>query len=217
MVNLKEVNMKKAIIGILFMAVIFYFSCGKRGPGAPRGDELLWASETPRPSWAYEEPYVEGGIQYFVGLSYKYADEKPSRDDAERDARMRAVRYLESAARETFERLTAELGLMSEVFNPSNAARGYMEWVSQGVIQKSKVVKFYTEQWKSRSGETYYRTFAKLMVPDEQVLESFRDYTNRKREEWKMTQEQIDRVNEAFKSYWESKKKEQELKQEERK
>ena len=208
--------MRKATIGILFIVVIFYFSCGKRGT-TPTGDELLWASEKPRPSWAYEEPYVEGGIQYFVGLSYKYADEKSSRDDAERDARLRAVRYFESAAREFFERIVAELGLVSEVFNPSNAARDYIEFVSQGVIQKSKVVKFYVEQWKSkRTGEIYYKTFAKLMVPDEQVLESFNDYTNRKRAEWKMAQEQIDRVNDAFKSYWESKKKELEVKEREK-
>ena len=208
--------MRKATIGILFIVVIFYFSCGKRGT-TPTGDELLWASEKPRPSWAYEEPYVEGGIQYFVGLSYKYADEKSSRDDAERDARLRAVRYFESAAREFFERIVAELGLVSEVFNPSNAARDYIEFVSQGVIQKSKVVKFYVEQWKSkRTGKIYYKTFAKLMVPDEQVLESFNDYTNRKRAEWKMAQEQIDRVNDAFKSYWESKKKELEVKEREK-
>uniref|UniRef100_A0A7C6E9U1 DUF4136 domain-containing protein n=1 Tax=candidate division WOR-3 bacterium TaxID=2052148 RepID=A0A7C6E9U1_UNCW3 len=205
--------MKRVVISIALMAIALSLSCAKRA-SAPTGDELLWASEKPRPNWAYEAPYVEGGLQYFVGLSYKYADEKPSRDDAERDARLRAVKYFETAAREFFERITAELGLMSEVFNPSNAARGYTEWASQGVIQKSKVVKFYVEQWKSRkTGEIYYRTFAKLLVPDEQVAESFNDYTNRKKEEWKMAQEQIDKVNDAFRSYWESKKKEQELKQ----
>ncbi len=205
--------MKKVIPIFLVLLTIVSLNCARKIK-APTGDELLWASEKPRPSWAYEAPYVEGGTQYFVGLSYKYADEKPSRDDAERDARVKAVNYFETAARDFFERITAELGLMSEVFNPSNAARGYTEWASQGVIQKSKVVKFYVEQWKSRkTGEIYYRTFAKLMVPDEQVLESFSDYTNRKKEEWKMAQEQINRVNDAFKSYWESKKKEQELKQ----
>jgi len=209
--------MRRAIIFISLTAIALSLSCAKR-ISAPTGDELLWASEKPRPSWAYEEPFVGEGTQYFVGLSYKYADEKPSRDDAERDARLRAVKYFETAAREFFERITAEMGLMSEAFNPSNAARGYTEWVSQGVIRNAKVVKFYVEQWKSRkAGEIYYRTFAKLLVPDEQVLESFNDYTNRKKQEWKMAQEQIDRVNDAFKSYWESKKKEQELKQGEKK
>lgn len=209
-----EVVMKKVISIFLGILIILSLNCAKKIK-APTGDEILWASEKPRPSWAYEEPYVEGGIQYFVGMSYKYADEKSARDDAERDARLRAIRYLETAARETFERIIAEMGLTGGVLNPSDAARGYVELVSQAVIQKTKVVKFYVEQRRSAATkEIYYLVFAKLMVPDEQVLESFEEYTNRKRAEWKMAKEQIDRVNEAFRSYWESKKKEQELKQE---
>ena len=209
-----EVVMKKVISIFLGILIILSLNCAKKIK-APTGDEILWASEKPRPSWAYEEPYVEGGIQYFVGMSYKYADEKSARDDAERDARLRAIRYLETAARETFERIIAEMGLTGGVLNPSDATRDYIELVSQAVIQKTKVVKFYVEQRKSAATkEIYYLVFAKLMVPDEQVLESFEDYTNRKRAEWKMAKEQIDRVNEAFRSYWESKKKEQELKQE---
>ncbi len=207
------------VLKIILIAIsLLSLTCTRKGVvKGPAGDEIIWASEKPRPAWAYEEPYAEGGMQYFVGMSYKYADEKSSRDDAERDARMRAVRYLETAARETFERIIAELGLTSEVFNPSNAARDYIEMVAQAVIQNTKVVKFYVEQRKSaKTGEVYFLTFAKLLVPDEQVMESFKDYTNRKRQEWKMAQEQINRVNDAFKSYWESKKKEQELKQEER-
>ncbi|MCX7837770.1 MAG: hypothetical protein N2323_07505 [candidate division WOR-3 bacterium] len=202
----------------LFLVFLFIFSCAKKQTvKAPVGDEILWASEKPRPSWAYEEPYSEGGILYFVGMSYKYADEKSSREDAERDGRLRAIRYLETAARETFERIIAELGLTGGVLNPSDAARTYIEMIAQGVVQKSKAVKWYSEQRKSVvTGEIYYQTFAKLLVPEEQIMASFSDYVNKKREEWKMTQEQINRVNEAFRSYWEAKKKEAELKQQER-
>lgn len=205
-------------ITYLILVILFLFSCAKKQTvKAPVGDEILWASEKPRPSWAYEEPYSEGGILYFVGMSYKYADEKSSREDAERDGRLRAIRYLETAARETFERIIAELGLTGGVLNPSDAARTYIEMVAQGVVQKSKIVKWYSEQRRSvATGEIYYITFAKLLVPEEQIMESFSDYVNRKREEWKMAQEQINRVNEVFRNYWESKKKEQELKQQER-
>ncbi|MEO0086750.1 MAG: hypothetical protein ABIK77_05240 [candidate division WOR-3 bacterium] len=205
-------------ITYLILLGLFLFSCSKKQTvKAPVGDEILWASEKPRPRWAYEEPYNEGGMLYFVGMSYKYADEKSSREDAERDARLRAIRYLETAARETFERIIAELGLTGGVLNPSDAARNYVEMVAQGVVQKSKVVQWYSEQRKSAAtGEIYYQTFAKLFVPEEQVMESFSDYVNRKREEWKMAQEQINRVNEVFRNYWESKKKEAELRQQEK-
>jgi len=94
---------------------------------APPGDKLLWASEDPRPAWAYETPKATGGAHIVVGMSYKYADEKSCRDDAERDSRLRAARYLETAVREAFERIVAELGLASTVLNPSVASRGYME------------------------------------------------------------------------------------------
>ncbi len=203
----------KIIVAAFVLLTLF---CGKKQTiKAPTGDQLLWSSESPRPSWGYEEPYVSEGIQYFVGLSHKYADEKGARDDAERESRLRAVRYLETAAKETFERIVSELGLESGVFNPSVAARGYTEMVSQAVVQQTKVVKFYAEQWKSAStGEVYYRTFAKLLLPDEQVMESFNDYTKRKQTEWNMAQDQIDRVNDVFQQHWESKKAEQELKEE---
>lgn len=206
--------MRGVALMIVAMATLVLLSCGPKPPKAPGGDRLTWASEEPRPDWAYKEPFGSEGVQYFVGMSYKYADEKSSRGDAERDARLRAVRYLETAARETFERLVAELGMSAEVFNPSNAARGYVEMISQAVIQNTKIVHTYTEQWESaKTKEIYYISFGKLMLPDDQVMESFRDYSNRKRQEWNMTQEQFDRVNETFKDYWESKKAEQELKE----
>lgn len=85
--------------------------------------------------------------------------------------------------------------------------------ISQAVIQNTKVIKLYSEQWKSAStGEVYYLNFAKLIVPDDQVMESFKDYTNRKQKEWGMAKDQIDRVNDVFHEHWESKKAEQELK-----
>ena len=208
--------MRVAVLVLLIMATLAFLSCGpKPHVEAPGGDRVLWASQEPRPDWAYKEPFGEKGVQYFVGMSHKYADEKSSRDDAERDARLGAVRYLETAARESFERIDAELGMASEVFNPSNAARGYAEWVSQAVIQNSKMVEFYSEQWESaKTKEVYYISFGKLMLPDDQVMESFRDYSNRKKQEWTMTQEQFDRVNETFKEFWQSKKEEQKLKEE---
>lgn len=207
--------MRGLVLMLLATATIVFLSCGtKPSEKAPGGDILTWTSEEPRPDWPYTEPGSSEGVQYFAGMSHKYADEKSSRDDAERDARLRAVRYLETAAKETFERIIAELGLSAEVFNPSNAARGYVDMVSQAVIQNSKVTHFYTEQWKSRkTKELYYITFAKLMVPDEQVMESFSDYSNRKNLEWNITQEQFHRVNETFRDYWESKKAEQKLKE----
>jgi len=205
--------MRRASLIMATGAMVILLSCGG-GPKLPGGDRLIWTTEKPRPEWVYKEPFGSEGVQYFVGTSYKYADEKSSRADAERDARLRTVRYLETAAREIFERVGAELGLVSEVFNPSNAARDYAELVSQGVVQKSKVVHTYTEQWQSAgTEETYYLSFAKLLLPDEQVMESFSDYSNRKKQEWRMTQEQFDRVNDAFKGHWESKKAEQELKE----
>jgi len=205
----------RSLTVVLCAVLLLVTFCAKKGTvKPPGGDQLLWSSEAPRPQWAYEEVYASEGMQPFVGMSHKYADEKSCRDDAERDSRLRATRFLETAARETFERLSAELGLTGEVFNPSNAARAYAEMVSQAVIQNAKVVKFYVEQRKSAaSGEVYYLSFAKLQVPDQNVKESFSAYTNRKKDEWKMAQEQIDRVNDAFYKYWDSKKAEQELKE----
>lgn len=192
--------------------------CGKRQTvKAPAGDQLLWASETPRPSWTYKEALGSEGMQVVVGMSHKYADEKSAREDAEREARIRAARYLETAVREAFERITAELGLASTVLNPSVAARGYAEMQAQAVIQNSKVVEFYVEQRRSaETGEIYFLSFAKLLLPDEQVRESFSDYTKRKRDEWKLSQEQIQRVNDVFRQYWESKKKEESLREEQK-
>jgi hypothetical protein len=205
--------MSKAIMFLVISIVAVSLTCAKK-VATPAGDKLLWASDKPRPDWAYKEPYAGEGMQYFVGMSHKYADEKSARDDGERESRLRAVRYLETAAKETFERITSELGLAGEVFNPSNATRGYAEWISQAVIQNAKIVQTYAEQWESANNrERYYLAFCKLVLPDQQVMESFNNYSNRKKDEWKMTQEQFDKVNESFKNYWESKKKESELKE----
>lgn len=205
---------KVGIVLIALLVVGTFLVCKRQTLKAPPGDRLLWASETPRPGWAYETPKATGGAHIVVGMSNKYADEKSARDDAERDSRLRATRYLETAVREAFERIVAELGLASTVLNPSVASRGYIEMNSQAVIQNSEVTKLYVEKWQSsETGETYFLCFARLLLPDEQVRESFSNYTNRKKQEWNMSQEQIKRVNDVFRQYWESKKTEQELKQ----
>lgn len=206
--------MRGLVLIAVAMATLVFLSCGPKPPKEPAGDKQVWASEESRPDWTQKETFGGEGVQYFVGMSNEYENEKSSRDDAERDARLRAVRYLETAARETFERIVAELGLSGDVFNPSIASRGYVEMISQAVLQNSKIVHFYSEQWESaKTKELYFKSFAKLVLPDEQAMESFRDYSNRKKQEWNMTQEQFDRVNETFKDYWESKKVEQELKE----
>ena len=206
--------MQKVTLVVTLVAIIVS-SCGPK-PKPPGGDELIWASEKPRPGWLYREPFVSEGFQFIIGLSYRYADEKSARDDAKRDARMEAVRYLETAAREHIERIFAEIGITSEVLNPSIVSRGYGEWVSQAVVQGAKIVHMYVEQWRSeKTKELYYLAFSKLRLPDEQVMESFRDYTNRKRQDWNLSKEQIDRVNATFEDFWKSKKKEQELKEQE--
>jgi len=45
------------------------------------------------------------------------------------------------------------------------------------------------------------------------VQQSFSDYVNRKKQEWNMSQEQIQRVNDIFRQHWESKKAEAELRE----
>lgn len=198
---------------VALAAVTGLFCAKKQIVQPPPGDKLLWTSESARPAWAYETPKATGGEHIVVGMSHKYADEKSCRDDAERDSRLRATKYLETAVRDAFERITAELGLASTVLDPSVASRGYMEMNSQAVIQKSEVSKFYEEKWQSaETGETFYLCFARLVLPDSQMRESFSDYTNRKKQEWNMSQEQIQRVNDVFQKYWQSKETEGESK-----
>ena len=195
--------MRRVAQMMLAIATLVSLSCGPKPPA------LL--EEAP-PDWIKKDSFVNKGLLYFVGMSHKYADEKSSRDDAAREARLKAVRYLETAAREDFERIVDEFGMASEVLNPSIAARGYAEWVSQGVLQKSRIVRTYVETGKTQTRrEFYFQSYALLMmVPDEQVVEAFRDYSNRKKQEWGITQEQFDRVNDTFRDYWGSKKAEQE-------
>jgi hypothetical protein len=216
--NYAQVNHQGGLMRVLRMvvalaAVTGLFCAKKATVNPPPGDKLLWTSESARPAWAYETPKATGGEHIVVGMSYKYADEKSSRDDAERDSRLRATKYLETAVRDAFERITAELGLASTVLNPSVASRDYIEMNSQAVIQNSEITKFYEEKWQSsETGEPFFLSFARLVLPDAQVRESFSDYTNRKKQEWNMSQEQLQRVNDVFQQYWQSKKTEGESK-----
>jgi len=206
--------MRQMIVCLTALVLLNAFCARKDTVKAPPGDKLLWASETPRPAWAYETPKATGGAHIVVGMSYKYAAEKGARDDAERDARLRATSYLETAVREAFERIVAELGLYSTVLNPTIASRGYIEMQSQAVIRNSEVTKFYAEKWLSAdTQEPYFICFARLVLPDEQVLESFSSYVQKKKQEWGMAQEQVKRVNDVFRQYWESKKAEQEVRE----
>ncbi|MBM3332966.1 hypothetical protein FJY68_14160 [candidate division WOR-3 bacterium] len=206
--------MRTLRVVVALAAVACLFCAKKQTVQPPPGDKLLWTSESARPDWAYETPKATGGEHIVVGMSHKYADEKSCRDDAERDSRLRASRYLETAVRDAFEQVVAELGLAGAVLNPSVASRDYIEMNSQAVIQNSEVTKFYVEKWQSaETGEPFFLCFARLVLPDAQTRQSFSDYTNRKKQEWNMSQEQLRRVNEVFQRYWESKKTEGELKQ----
>ncbi len=200
------------IVSLVLLATLLlslFVSCTRHTIKPPPGDKLIWSSEKARPVWVQEGHKLRGAYHIFVGMSNKYAEEKGARDDAERDCRLQAAQYFETAVRDVFERITAELGFQSTVLDPSVAARGYTEMISQAVIQKAGVSKFYEEKYRSaKTGEYYFLCFALMEVPEEQVRESFSSYVNRKREEWKLSQEQVKRVNEVFRQYWESKKEE---------
>ena len=75
--------MRTLRVVVALAAVTFLFCAKKQTVQPPPGDKLLWTSESARPDWAYETPKATGGEHIVVGMSYKYADEKSCRDDAE--------------------------------------------------------------------------------------------------------------------------------------
>jgi len=195
----------------LFVIVSFLLvvGCATRKLTVCEGeDKFISGSQKGVPNWITEED-----PDHIYGGSDMYATEVPAREDAERNARLRAVIYFKSAAKASFKKIVGEFGLRGGVFDPSKAAKGAAEWFSAGVLKMAKIDNWYLVKCKSKAtGATYWKIYARLKLPDKEAIESFGEYISRKKEEWKITKEQFDKVNEAFEDFWKAKKKEAELK-----
>jgi hypothetical protein len=204
---MKASRLAAALAGLLML------TCASNPPRPPDPDPLRWRSGK-TPGWVNTAAVHGKGGTHFVGVSYKYAEEKDARQDAEREAFAQAARNVSMAVQDVFERLWASLNLSDKVQNPSTVARDYEKFVSQVALRNTETDAFYLEQREKRdTREVYFKAFARLWVPTDAVVGNFSDYMSQKQKEWDLTQEQLDRVSRSFNDYWESKQQEKKPKE----
>lgn len=99
-----------------------------------------------RPRWTTKGIYTENGKIYVVGMSYKYADERSARDNAEENARLRYRKYLEGETR-----LKIKENKMTKT-------------TSDLISGRLVITEWFIEQGTNECGERYYRAFCKMCL-----------------------------------------------------
>jgi hypothetical protein len=87
-----------------------------------------------RPSWVDETP-KDSRVQYFVGMSQRYATERDARNNAQEDARMQLVDYYGTVMVNKGREYTATAGISSDVFSPQTIGQRLNERIAQNVAQ----------------------------------------------------------------------------------
>jgi len=185
------------------MVVLGLLSCGQQDKAS--GDKKLWSSEKTRPAWVDQELLPGTGGKYYVGVSEQYASEDSSHNDAQSAALAEAADGIGATAKDEFDKVKADLKLGPNALDASEAALNYVTLLSAAGLKGARVEQFYDERWKSAAtGQTYYKTYAKLFIPDASVSGSFGEYLNQKRADIKLTDEQLKLLSSAFNEQWQA-------------
>ncbi|MEW6027118.1 MAG: DUF4384 domain-containing protein [Planctomycetota bacterium] len=201
--SLRFVQDKSRYVALLLLALIVA-GCSNAGtaPGKPLpiDEKKVWASQEQKPDWTIKEPGIKDGIQFFIGLSDKFATEKEARDNAYSHALNNTVKYISTDIRTKTERLIASTGLSSKIIDPTVTARGLEEQLSSAVARRVKPQEWYIEKWERKQGSekrTYYMIYLLAQVPQEEVERVIAEQISRQDEMLKAvkaSQEQLARA-----------------------
>jgi hypothetical protein len=117
-----------------------------------------------RPDWVDETP-KNSRLQYFVGMSQRYATERDARNNAQEDARMQLVDYYGTVMVNKGREYSATVGLSNEVFSPQTVAQRLNERIAQNVAQAlGEPVYFTAVYYDDATGREAFVVAARLEI-----------------------------------------------------
>jgi len=150
----------------------------------PEPEPVIEEAPAPtRPEWTMNEPDVEGGVMFFVGLSAVHASEKNARDDARVNATEAVVQYLGTLAKTKFEQASVSYGLSSEVVDPTTSTRNFEKQVAANVSARLKTKKWHMERESDSSGKSGYKYFVLASVPVAEMDKAFQQTAKKNMED----------------------------------
>jgi hypothetical protein len=176
--NLKDDFMKRNIVIFLFFIILV--GCGakkdfiKKQPNTNQ-EQLLWSSNPNKPKWTAEPPESTKNEIFFIGISKKSKTEKTARMIAKNDIIKNAVNYYAVNVKNQLQNLNTKFGLSSDIINPTEITRGFVNILSKGIISGVKIQKTYLEKWKNQYEEIYYITYMLGSISKDYVKRTF-DY-----------------------------------------
>lgn len=137
--------------------------------------EAFGAVNGARPDWTLNPPENNGGEMFFIGMSKKFSNEQDSKKDAELNGRDSITSYLGTFVSDTFQKITTQFGLSSEVIDPTIAARGFQEQVSAAVVRGAQVKRNYYERRQNKLKENYFIWFSLVSFNKEAAEKAYSD------------------------------------------
>jgi len=190
--------MKKSVLIVIMLSLTFILGgCTASRTGEPVAipqdpqEKLIWSSAAERPVWIDSEPETENGTMFFVGLSNKYATEKFAREDARRNAAESVVKYIGTAVKDDFERVSIDFGLAGDVVNPTMSGEKFEKQLAANMVSRLKVKQWYTEKWQTPTG-VGFNAFLLAKVPQSSIERVYKE-TAKKMEQ--KAQQQVKEAN----------------------
>jgi hypothetical protein len=154
--NKLEIEMKSLLY---FTLIMFLLGCAsKNTTPAFVGEELIWVSDTEKPSWVMESLTEENGKYLFKGQSYFHATERGAEEDAFSNAINKAIKHTKLLSKGGYVLSTSGENKDSEIQSRQVNSNSFESIESLGIVYGVKTLDTYTEQWSGKKG-VKFRTY----------------------------------------------------------